>query len=821
MTKVGVQLDVESGGFISGIASAERSVESLTQAMKQAKEEGRNEDFVRLQIQRDTLAAGTTGFKKDTEKLFNEPRLRTTTAGGASVIKMDADQATVFKDLNSTIKKLTDVYVEQINNKDFQGAQETFSQLQQKQGEYKKAVDEATAPPMSRGAQEAIKAIGIGQIANAINDGFARWAGSLDRSGIINQYGSGDIMGGRLSEKRRQADLWGGLAQAGLGVAGTAAGFFFDGPGGAMLGGTLGTSGGKAIDTALHAGVNKEATENAYAALWSQRSSDAMELAALMGNPNGVREAFKTAADAAAAFGYSAEEGMDTMKQAIRQGMNGDRARELTEQVFQYERATGADRGTLASLSTMAARYGAGDALRAGWGGLGASSMSPGQYNEYLRAIQRVMEDGISRGFVRSSDQVAQNLTMLSQMTGNNPLWQGESGARRLTDMNAGLESATGLKSTSDIVAFRAAQNIAQRNGQGGSYIDSMKILEGGLTLGLFNEYMELTKNIEDGNKEAIVERMRQTFGLNYTGADALYEGWNPAMDDTGLQALIDRYKNQPLPNAGSPELEAQKTTQAITNWWTQTGQTYWDKKIPATLAEELAKAIRENNKAAGGNTPVPFSLDDRESVRDVMGRFENTPVFNEWGMPGGSFREKMEEAKNAPPESPLHQAYLGLQQHFSSLTPEKIKAAQNLGYYPSMWHESQGDPIKMWDAVQRRSNVNLVNRDDALSGFFDRRGDTGIGKAFGSFWHVGDNDSTASDSLDRLQDRTKIDSPDYDYLMRAYNQLAAFGAPQREEVDRNNSLNAILKDNELTAQKLYDAVIELARSMGVKIMYE
>jgi hypothetical protein len=821
MTKLGIQLDVESGGFISGIAASERSVESLTQAMKKAKAEGRDEDFVRLQIQRDTLAASTTGFKKDTEKLFSEPRLQTTTASGASVIKMDADQATVFKDLNSTIKKLTGVYVEQINNKDFQGAHETFSQLQQKQGEYKKAVDEATAPPMSRGAQDAIKAIGIGQLANAINDGFARWTGSLDRSGIINQYGSGDVMGGRLSERRRQADLWGGLAQAGLGVAGTAAGFFLGGAGGSLLGGTLGTAGGKAIDTVLHKGVNKEATESAYAGLWTQRSSDAMELAALMGNPNRVREAFKTAADAAAAFGYSAEEGMDTMKQAIRQGMNGDRAREVTEQVFQYERGTGADRGTLTSLSTMTARYGAGDALRAGWGGLGASGMSSGQYNEYLRAIQRIMEDGISKGFVRSSDQVAQSLTMLAQMTGNNPLWQGENGAKSLQEMNTGLESTTGLRSTSDIVAFRAAQNIARRNGQGGSYIDSMKILEGGLTPGLFNEYMELTKNIEGGNKEAIVERMRQTFGLNYTKADALYEGWNPAMDESSLQALIDRYKNQPLPNAGSPELGAAKTTQDITNWWTQTGQIYWDNKIPTTLAEELAKAIRENNKEAGGNTPVPFSLNDRESVRDVMGGFEDMTVFNERGMPVGSFRDKMEEANNAPPGSPLNQAYHGIQQHFSELTPEKIQTAQNLGYYQSMWREAQGDTMKMWDIIQRRGNANLIDRDTAVSGFFDRRGDTGIGKSLGSFLHVGDNDSTAMDNLRYLEDRTKIDSPDYSYLMRAYNQLTAFEVPQREEVDRNNSLNAILKDNELTAQKLYDAVVELSRIMGVRIVYE
>jgi hypothetical protein len=299
--------------------------------------------------------------------------------------------------------------------------------------------------------------------------------------------------------------------------------------------------------------VKEEANIAASAGLWQQRSTDAMQLAALSGDPQKLREAFEIAADAAARFGYSAEEGMDAMRQAVQQGLGEERARVITEQVFQYERSTGADRGTLSSVANMATRYGAGDALRAGWGGLGASGMSPGQYNEYLRALQRVMEDGISKGFVRSSDQVAQNLTMLSQMTGNSPLWQGENGARRLMDMNSGLESATGLRSTSDIVAFRAARKLTP----GGDWVDTMATMEKGITPALFKEYMNLTSSIEGGSRNDIISRMVQTFGLKYNSAIELYEGWkkNPEMDEASLEALVDKYKNQPLPNASSPEL--------------------------------------------------------------------------------------------------------------------------------------------------------------------------------------------------------------------------------------------------------------------------
>jgi hypothetical protein len=78
-------------------------------------------------------------------------------------------------------------------------------------------------------------------------------------------------------------------------------------------------------------------------------------------------------------------------------------------------------------------------------------------------------------------------------------------------------------------------------------------------------------------------------------------------MDIDEWKRLVDQHKNQPLPNAGSPELEAAKTTQAITNWWTQTGQTYWDKKIPDTLFLELRKTIEEHNKVTGSNVPLPL----------------------------------------------------------------------------------------------------------------------------------------------------------------------------------------------------------------------
>jgi len=248
----------------------------------------------------------------------------------------------------------------------------------------------------------------------------------------------------------------------------------------------------------------------------------------------------------------------------------------------------------------MVARYKTGNILQMGWAGLQASGMGKGQYNEYLRAMQRVMEDAISKGFIKSADEVAKSFTYLSQLTNNSPLWQGENGARRLMDMNAGLENATGLKSTSDIIAYRAARNLTG----GGSYINAMMKLEEGLSPELFNEYMKLTKSAEGGSKEGIIERMRQTFGLKYKSAYELYEGWDPSMTSASVKALVDRY-NTPPPKASSPELEWAQLTAQTANIHVQTGQLKFDELIPK-LREERDKAKEELVYATQGGYKLP-----------------------------------------------------------------------------------------------------------------------------------------------------------------------------------------------------------------------
>jgi hypothetical protein len=408
-------------------------------------------------------------------------------------------------------------------------------------------------------------------------------------------------MGGQIAEKERTAGLWGGLAQTILPLAGTLIGHLIaPGLGGVLLGGAFGSFAGKATDTALHLPIGMEKTDVAYANLWQQRSADAMSLAALIGDPKLIRESFKIAADAAAHFGYSAEEGMEVMRHAAQQGLDIEEARKETGHIFEYERSTGANRDALASVASMSARYGTGDGLQAAWAGLNASGMTAGQFDEYLRATQRVMEEGISKGINRSSEQVAQNLTMLAYLTNNNPLWQGDNGARRLSEMNAGIEGATSLSTASDIIAYRAARNLVPE-GSRDTRLDALIKMENGITPELFEEYMKLTSNAEGGNRFETISRMRQTFNLNWTNATELYDKWaDPNTSKAELDALIEESRGKPLPSAESPELDVARTTQAITNLVTQTGLSQWDRKFPDILAKELEKALREHRQEMG-----------------------------------------------------------------------------------------------------------------------------------------------------------------------------------------------------------------------------
>jgi hypothetical protein len=599
---------MEAGGFISTATAAKEAVRELDREFEKAQKSGDKQRAGELYFAKQRTEATAAGFQRDVNNYTNNPRyaqIMRKQDMGQALTKGEEKYIMRLEELNGSLKKVAEALNESIGTGSSADIRKQMYGFEDQAKEFHKMVS-GSEKDTDKGAAGAVKAIGVGQIANAISQGFAQYVTSMDRTGVIGAYGSGDLMGGQLADMRRKAGFWAGISRIGGTLAGTGIGALAGNP---IMGGMLGSAGGDIIASAIEGGTIGEANRVAYAQLWSGQTNDMMNLAALIGDPADVKNAFEIAANAAEKFGYSAEDGAAAIKAAAQQGIDVDEATRLSQQIFEHERATGADRGTMTSLAMMSERYGGGNALDIGFAGLQASGMKQGQYTEYLRAMQRVMEDGISKGFIRSSDQVAHNLTMLSQLTGNSPFWQGENGARRLSEMNAGLESATGLKSSSDILAMRAARNVTP---DGEDYIDTILTMEKGLTPEFFNEYMKMIGNVEGGNRAATIERMRQTFGLNYTNATALYKGYKDE-GDLSHERIDELMRTQPgLPNYESNELAAAQITAQTVNEMSRIGQEYWNQKFPELT--NILDGIRQDLAAATGvltpNFRIPINED-------------------------------------------------------------------------------------------------------------------------------------------------------------------------------------------------------------------
>lgn len=205
-------------------------------------------------------------------------------------------------------------------------------------------------------------------------------------------------------------------------------------------------------------------------------------------------------------------------------------ALEQARQAALFAQSTGANVGSAQNLLGLARRFGdSSDVLDLVSRARESSGMTKAQTDEFLTSLSRVVEEGIASGYIRSTKDVAATMTMFTRLTGNDPLWQGKYGAQRLSQMNSGLAGAVDLQSTSDVIAYNAAQTVlasakdAARLLGGitptGTYHDEMLLLENGLSPELFTQIASDVFDAEGENRAARIEWFKQIFGLNTSGA--------------------------------------------------------------------------------------------------------------------------------------------------------------------------------------------------------------------------------------------------------------------------------------------------------------
>jgi hypothetical protein len=248
--------------------------------------------------------------------------------------------------------------------------------------------------------------------------------------------------------------------------------------------------------------------------------------------------------------GFTTQAFIEAMKQMGGYGIRSEtQALNMAQTQALWSRFTGADLSAIQKYAGQAYRYnGETNATATVYGGLMAQGMGKGQTMEFLNAMGRIMEESISKGFVRSSEEIAGNMQMLYKLSGGSALWQGEQGAQRLSQMNNAVSNATNLQRVEDVVTFGVAREIwGNQNKSGwktgekragitysGTYADEMQLIERGVSADMLKGQFEAVNRLEGDNTAGIIERFKSMYGLNYTGATQVWAMMRNAKDANG-----------------------------------------------------------------------------------------------------------------------------------------------------------------------------------------------------------------------------------------------------------------------------------------------
>lgn len=285
----------------------------------------------------------------------------------------------------------------------------------------------------------------------------------------------------------------------------------------------------------------------------------------LLDNDDAAMSAYKQINAFNKGTNLSTQEFSDVVQSLRKQGMGNGLSPEeqialagsVAQTTARWAYATGGSADQYASLAGLMSRYGGSTNVSEDFNRLVsagyASGLEGSQIPEFLSGIEKVMEDGISKGFTRSATDVADTLLMFSKMSGNNAFWQGEQGAKLLNQMNSGIASATSLSKTEDLVVYgafaNAYKNINLRdklNGtyvEGGGYVNMMQMIEQGITPDNFGAIMDSINAAYSDPKDR-VEAIRKMTGLNYNGASRLIN-LNRNASEQELKAVLEAPENQ------------------------------------------------------------------------------------------------------------------------------------------------------------------------------------------------------------------------------------------------------------------------------------
>ncbi len=532
--------------------------------------------------------------------------------GGQNTLFANATAANASKsleqrisDLNKTIDDLTDELDDIIERKDYRGANNVSATINQLESERKRLEIEKQRQDSEN--KDSSKNLGryfgvrefsqiLGELGNITQAGFTyrqdiangNYLGAETRQATSVASSVSSMVTGAGAMIALANPLIGGII-AGLGAAGNAAAKYFQG----------------LSETEIAEG-------NAYMQPFAQKYgafrmfNDPGASYAL--NREGSNSFYRRAYEASKGTGLDTDEILAQMQNAAIYGLSEKASFNLVANSAKWVQETGADMNALMKLQGTASRYGLGEnVIQNAYGGLIASGMGRGQFSEFLQGLQSVIEDGISNGYITSTEDVTRNLTMYARLSDNNPLWQGQNGARMFTQMNNNLSQATGLSDTNSALVFSALH-------KGGSYVDTMEAIEKGLNdKDAFGKIFSTFMQSEDGNYEGVVERLRAAYGLNYTQAKQVFAMGNKLGSSGYTQADFERdiKKSGINPNAETEQTIWKDVENDLKNSMQLIGMGRWDRNL-----EEL-KNLAAEERGRGLQTAV--DTDNRTFIDEEM----------------------------------------------------------------------------------------------------------------------------------------------------------------------------------------------------------
>lgn len=280
-----------------------------------------------------------------------------------------------------------------------------------------------------------------------------------------------------------------------------------------------------------------------------------------------------------------------------------NRAGSLTNAASGWSRYTGADMGQVLGFMGFAERYGADgrEATMSAYNAARASGLEKGQFSEFLSGVQRVMEDGISKGFIRSSKEVAESLTNLSLLGGGNKVFQGEAGARMYMNMASGMAGNTALGSTANILMYRTMSDMLGENDSnaksllgegnylaGGSIFNELALMEKG-DVGNLDFLAKLRSNVAGAygaDRDQIIATYKEQFGLNNQGAIQFYNALTDKnLSDVAVSAKLKEIQEDPTMKSDATRL--QDTLTELNKAIVEMGKPVFDVKLAGLEALE------------------------------------------------------------------------------------------------------------------------------------------------------------------------------------------------------------------------------------------